>query len=226
VKQRKQDAQLSPRDRAMRRVIWNLASCHATVQKLLVRQVLNKSKLWSWRVTVGQCVINMCTQPWLDHCPIGVMNKPTTVELCISSCISNFLHGSAMRSLSLVMTECSLSGRAHGHVSNFYIVDLENFATASRQYTGDIHRWYIDRRRFVHDTYKTVKATRTRHGWVHMFTTHRSTLSLQLHNFDLCRICRTALLRGNWQDFNWHDASRGPSAIAELLVNYTVTLPC
>jgi len=29
----------------------------------------------------------------------------------------------------------------------------------------------------------------------------------------------SALLRGNWQDFNWHDASRGPSAIAELLVN-------
>jgi len=28
----------------------------------------------------------------------------------------------------------------------------------------------------------------------------------------------SALLRGNWQDFNWHDASRGPSAIAELLV--------
>jgi len=24
-------------------------------------------------------------------------------------------------------------------VSNFYIVDLENFATASRRYTGDIH---------------------------------------------------------------------------------------
>jgi len=30
----------------------------------------------------------------------------------------------------------------------------------------------------------------------------------------------SALLRGNWQDFNWHDASRGPSAIAELLVCY------
>ena len=28
----------------------------------------------------------------------------------------------------------------------------------------------------------------------------------------------SALLRGNWQDFNWHDASRGPSAMAELLV--------
>ena len=42
-----------------------------------------------------------------------------------------------MRSLSLVMSECSLSDQ--DHVSNFYIVDLENFATASRRYTGDIH---------------------------------------------------------------------------------------
>ena len=40
--QTKQEAQLSPRDRAMRRVSWNLPSCHATVQKLLVRQVLNQ----------------------------------------------------------------------------------------------------------------------------------------------------------------------------------------
>jgi len=38
-----------------------------------------------------------------------------------------------------VMSECSLSGRGQGHVSNFYIVDLENFATACRRYTGDIH---------------------------------------------------------------------------------------
>jgi len=37
------------------------------------------------------------------------------------------------------MSECSLSGRGQRHLSNFYIVDLENFATASRQYTGDIH---------------------------------------------------------------------------------------
>jgi len=61
-------------------------------------------------------------------------------------------------------------------------------------------------------------ATRTRHGWVHMFTAHRPTLTLQLHNFDLFRTCRTALLHGSWQDLNWHDALRGPSAIAELLV--------
>jgi len=37
------------------------------------------------------------------------------------------------------MSERSLSGRGQGHVSNFYIVDLETFATASRRYTGDIH---------------------------------------------------------------------------------------
>jgi len=38
-----------------------------------------------------------------------------------------------------MMSECSLSGRGQGHVSNIHIVDLENFATASRRYTGDIH---------------------------------------------------------------------------------------
>ena len=48
------------------------------------------------------------------------------------------------------MRECSLRGRGQGHVSNFYIVDLENFTTASRQYTGDIYT--TQRRRFVYDT--------------------------------------------------------------------------
>jgi len=51
----------------------------------------------------------------------------------------NFVHGSAIQSLSLVMSEFSKSGCGQGHVSNCYIVDLENFATASRRYTGDIH---------------------------------------------------------------------------------------
>jgi len=37
------------------------------------------------------------------------------------------------------MSECSLSRRGQFHVSNLYIVDLENFATASHRYTGDIH---------------------------------------------------------------------------------------
>ena len=80
-----------------------------------------------------------------------------------------FVHGSTMRSLSVVM-----SGRSQGHVSNFYIVDLEYFATASRRYTGD---------RPIHNS--------TLVG-VHMFITHRPTLSLQLHNFDLFWTCRTS----------------------------------
>ena len=60
------------------------------------------------------------------------------------------------------MRECSLSGHGQGHVSNFYTVDLENFATASLQYTGDIHNSV--RSRLVYDTYKTMEPTRLRHG--------------------------------------------------------------
>jgi len=37
-----QEAQLSPSDRAMRLVSSNLTNYHATVQKLLIRQVLTK----------------------------------------------------------------------------------------------------------------------------------------------------------------------------------------
>jgi len=41
-RQTEQEAQLSPSDRAMRLVSSNLANYHATVQKLLIRQVLTK----------------------------------------------------------------------------------------------------------------------------------------------------------------------------------------
>ena len=86
-----------------------------------------------------------------------------------------------------------------------------------------VYRWYpqLACGRFVYDTYRTMEATRSRHGWVHMFITHSPTVTLQLHNFDFSGLVVqvvSALLRGNWQDFNWHDASRGPSPIAELLV--------
>ena len=37
-----------------------------------------------------------------------------------------------------------------------------------------------------------MEATRSRHGWVHMFITHRPTVTLQLRNFDLFRTCRTS----------------------------------
>ena len=81
---------------------------------------------------------------------------------------SNFVHGSAMQSLSFVMSECSLGGRGQGHMSNFYIVDLKNFVTASRRYTGDIHN-------------STV---------VGLFITHCLQLNLQLHTIGLVRTCR------------------------------------
>ena len=42
--------------------------------------------------------------------------------------------------LALVMTNCPLSGRGQGHVSNLYILDLENFATASRRCIGVINK--------------------------------------------------------------------------------------
>ena len=52
-----------------------------------------------------------------------------------------------MQSVSLVMSDCSLSGRGQGRVSNFCIVDLEYFATSSRLYTGDYPQ--LVRGRFV-----------------------------------------------------------------------------
>jgi len=82
-----QEAQLSPRDRAMRRVNWNLANYHTTVQKLLMRQVLTKSMVWSWRFSWRQCVINVCTRARCDRVALiisGVINKPTTDDLWIS----------------------------------------------------------------------------------------------------------------------------------------------
>jgi len=92
-----------------------------------------------------------------------------------------------MWSLSLVMSEYSISGCGQGHVSNFYIVDLERFATASRRYTGDIHNSSVVG---LFLTPETMRATRSRRGWVHMFMTHCFLLNLQRHTIDLVKTCR------------------------------------
>jgi len=139
-----------------------------------------------------------------------------------------------MRCLSLVMSECFVSGRGQGHVSNFYIVDIENFATASRRY-----RWYtqLDRSRFVYDTHNTMEATRSRHGWVHMFITHRPTLTLQLHNLDLFRTCRKSIFcTVAWQLARFQLTRRIARSLgdswasccicADLLANSQWRLPC
>ena len=64
-----------------------------------------------------------------------------------------------------------------------------------RRIKSSVYRWYtqLDCSWFVYDTHNTMEATRSRHGWVHMFITHRPTLTLQLHNFDLFRTCRTSI---------------------------------
>jgi len=59
---------------------------------------------------------------------------------------SNFVHWSAMQSLSLVISECFLSGRGQSPESNFYIVDFKKF-----------------RRRFVYDTLPPTKPPTSYH---------------------------------------------------------------
>jgi len=55
-----------------------------------------------------------------------------------------------------------------------------------------VDRWYpqLVHGRFVYETSETMKTTRSRHGWVHMFTTNCLQLNLQLHTIDLARTCR------------------------------------
>ena len=101
------------------------------------------------------------------------------------------------------MSECSLSKRGQGHVSNFYIVDLENFATASRQYTDDIHN------SSVVGLFMTPIGQWKRLDRVMVECTCLLHIApLYPSNF-MTSICSglvvqvvSALLRGNWQDFN------------------------
>jgi len=63
-----------------------------------------------------------------------VMGEPRDIKFCTR------VGRSAMRSLSLslVMSECFISGAVR-ITSAISTLDLENLATASRRYTGDIH---------------------------------------------------------------------------------------
>ena len=90
-----------------------------------------------------------------------------------------------------------------------------------RHSKSSVYRWYtqLDRRRFVYDTWGNGSRLGRVMVECTLSITHCLRLNLQLHTIDLVVWVVSALLRGNWQDFNWHDASRGPSAIAELLVD-------
>jgi len=103
---------------------------------------------------------------------------------------------------------------------------LLNTVTKCRWYEilTKVYGWYpqLVRGRFVYDTYMTMEATVSRHGWVHMFITHRPTVTLQLHNFESFRTYRTSsFCIVAWQLARFHLTRRiaRPSAIAELRVD-------
>ena len=93
---------------------------------------------------------------------------------------SNFVHWLTIASPILPKKNLPWKGRGQGHVSNFYIVDLENFATASRRYTGDIHNSTVVGLFMTPAT--MVECT--------LFMTHCLRLNLQLHTISLVRACR------------------------------------
>ena len=78
------------------------------------------------------------------------------------------------------------------------------------------------RRRFVYDTWDNGSRLDGVMVECTLSITHCLRLNLQLHTIDLVRTCRiSSFCTVAWQlaRFHyWHDASRGPSAIAELLV--------
>ena len=84
------------------------------------------------------------------------------------------------------MSECSLSERGQGHVSNFYIVDFENFATASRRYTGDIHNLTVVGLFMTPDTMGADSVA----SWLSAHCLSPLRLNLQLHTIDLVMTCR------------------------------------
>ena len=90
------------------------------------------------------------------------------------------------------MSEGFLSGRGQwsGSREQFLHCGLRKF----RHSKSSVYRWYpqLVSGWFIYDTYRTMEATRSRHGWVHTFITHRPSVILQLHNFDLFRTCRTS----------------------------------
>jgi len=93
-------------------------------------------------------------------CMRGTSHGPVSLSVCLSVCLSQIgvllkrlnigsqkqNHTIAQGFLFFLVPKISAKfdrghplRRRQGHVSNFYTVDLEIFATASRRYTGDIH---------------------------------------------------------------------------------------
>ena len=132
--------------------------------------------------------------------------------------ISYFAYGLAIWCIKLVMTDCPPSGHGQGHVSNFYILDLENFATAILQCIGVINK--LVNSQLVDYTYDG----RTR-WWMHKFVMCSSTVTLLFRFFSgfVVKVV-PIMLCSSWQDFDWHIARSICNSRASCSVRHRVGL--
>jgi len=98
------------------------------------------------------------------------------------------------------MSECFLSGRGQSHASNFYIVDLENFATASRRYAGDIHNSSVVGL-FMTPIRRLGRVIAECTCLLHIASNYTSNFIPWTWSGFVVYVV-SALLRGSWQDFN------------------------
>jgi len=145
---------------------------------------------------------------------LGSPGKRAVKHVCVCVCeippewlkleTSNFVCRLTMWSISLSLSNCSGNGHGQGHATHFYILDLENFATASHKCIGVVSKLaegqHVD---YAYDD-------RARHGWMHKFI---------ILWYNVVHVVPT-LLCSSWQDFGWHITLRGPSVVSELLIMF------
>ena len=131
---------------------------------------------------------------------------------------SHFVYGLAIWSISLAMTYCPLSGRGQGHVSNLYILDLENFATANK-----LSRCIGYDKQTCRRSACGLHLRRSSASWLNAqvyctLVDCNSLTPLLRFVFDLSYKLFLHCYAAVRKNFDWPVASRGPSAVAELLV--------
>jgi len=163
----------------LHRVHWrDLCATHCASQKLLGTHTTSHHIAWCpcTDYTKFSCLYKSLggASPFVSAIAIQLTPSYTSYTTIYPQRLkletSNFVHGLAMWSLSHVISECSVSGRGSVSREQFLHCALRTF----RHSKSSVYRWYpqLVRGRFVYDTYKIMEATRSRHGWVHMFITH------------------------------------------------------
>jgi len=134
-----------------------------------------------------------CRWPWVTHkrpqlpqlvhfAPPFIASQRVNLEF------PNLVHLFTIPSPTLPMRNLPWKGRGQGHVSNFYIVDLEKISPQK----SSVDRWYTQlvRGRFVYDTWDNDSDSVASRLRAHTFMTHCLRLNLQLHTIGLVRTCR------------------------------------